>query len=226
MPASCCAQSNADTGKLFSWMAGLHRVRHRLFGFEKNQRQLLDAIRAQGIADATLLEVGSGTGALHQRLLFEGAASAVGVDLSQRMLDIARRQADQGGLAPRVDYRQGDFVQLVDQIATADITILDKVVCCYPDWQALMDATLSRTGRVCALTYPRDRRVLRVGIRIMSKLLDLLHCCYRPYLHDPAQIRAHLLAQGFELAIEKHTGSWLTEVYVRCEQDISQGSAE
>lgn len=221
MPAGCCAQSNADTGRFFTWVAGLHRVRHRLFGFEKNQRQLLDAIRAQGIADATLLEVGSGTGALHQKLLMEGAASAVGVDLSERMLDIARRQAADSGLATRVDYRHGDFVHRVGDLPVADITILDKVVCCYPDWQALMDATLSRTGRVCALTYPRDRQMLRVGIRIMSKLLDTFHCCYRPYLHDPVQIRAHVLAQGFELAIEQHTGSWLTEIYVRRKPDTA-----
>lgn len=215
MPASCCAQSNADTGRLFSWMSGMNRLRYRLFGFEKNQRQLLDGIRAEGIAGAKLLEIGCGPGYLHQQLLEEGAASAVGVDLSPGMLEIARTGAKARGLSDRIDYRQGDLVALADALPMADITVLDKVVCCYPDWQALMDAALRHTDRVCALTYPRDRNMIRWGVRLMSTLLDTFHCCYRPYLHDPKLIRAHALAQGFELASEQQTGSWLTEVYVR-----------
>lgn len=219
MPASCCAQSNADTGRVFSWMAGLNRLRHHLFGFERNQRQLLDDIRAQGISDATLLEIGCGPGYLHQQLLHDGAASAVGVDLSPGMLEIARRGAAAQGLAQRTDYRQGDLVQLAEGLARADVTVMDKVVCCYPDWQGLLDAALSRTERVCALTYPRDRRLVRWGVRLAARVLDRLHCCYRPYLHDPAAIRRHILAQGFILASEQQAGSWLTEVYVRVKTD-------
>lgn len=215
MPASCCARSNADTGRLFSWMAGSHRLRHRLLGFEKNQRQLLDGIRGEGLEDATLLEVGSGPGYLHQQLLLEGAASATGVDLSQRMLGVARSQAESRGLNGRVTYHQGDFVALAADLPDADISILDKVVCCYPDWEGLLAATLGRTRRVCALTYPRDRTGVRIGVRVMSGLLDLINCCYRPYLHDPAKIRAYVLDQGFELASEQHTSGWLTEVYRR-----------
>lgn len=215
MPASCCAQSNADTGRLFSWMAGTHRVRHRLLGFEKNQRQLLRGLRDQDVVGASLLEIGSGPGYLHQQLLRDGAASATGVDLSDRMLHVARAQAVKQDLADRVEYHQGDFVSLAADLPAADVTILDKVVCCYPDWEALMAATLSHTRRLCALTYPRDRAGVRFGVRVMSRLLDLFNCCYRPYLHDPARIRAYVLAQGFELVFEQRTSGWLTEVYRR-----------
>jgi len=215
MSLSCCALSNTDTGRLFNWMARWNRLRHLLFGFEASQCQLLDGIRAQGIAGASLLEIGCGPGYLHQALLAEGAGRATGVDLSAGMLNIARREADKAELAGRCAYQQGDFVQLAKQVAPADICILDKVVCCYPDWQGLLDAAMAHSGRVCALTYPRDRRMIRVGVRAMSRLLDWLHCCYRPYLHDPALIRVHLLGSGFHLASEQHTRGWLTEVYVR-----------
>lgn len=215
MPSTCCSQSNTDTGRLFNWMSGLNRLRHRWFGFEHNQRQLLDGIRAQGIADARLLEIGCGPGYLHQTLLLEGAAQAIGVDLSAGMLAIARREAESAGLASRTNYLHGDFVQLAEQLPVADICILDKVVCCYPDWQSLLDAVISRCGSVCALTYPRDRRMVHLGVRVMGRLLSCLHCCYQPYLHDPKKIRAHLRANGFHLAIEQLTGGWHTEVFVR-----------
>jgi magnesium-protoporphyrin O-methyltransferase len=219
MPASCCLQSNADTGRLFDWMARLNRLRHRLFGFEANQRQLLDGVRAEGIAGATLLEAGCGPGFLQQRLLKEGAAAATGVDLSAGMLAVARREAERHGLADRSDYLQGDFVQLAGRLPEADIVILDKVVCCYPDWQAMLDVAIARSRRVIALTYPLDRRLTRVMIRLMLRLLDWIHCRYQPYLHDPAQIHAHLQAHGFHPVSGAHAHGWLTEIYVRDGRD-------
>lgn len=216
MPSSCCIQSNTDTGRLFSWLAGINRWRHRWFGFEKNQRQLLAGVRAQGIADARILEVGCGPGYLHQVLLKAGASQAVGIDLSDGMLDIARTEAAKQGLADRCDYRQGDFVQLASELADADVVILDKVVCCYPDWQGLLDAALSRCSRTLALTYPQDRTTVRLGVRFLSWLMGLLHCCYQPYLHDPALIRSHIQASGLRLVHEDQSGNWLTEIYTRC----------
>lgn len=216
MSSQCCIQSNADTGRLFSWMSGINRWRHRLFGFEKNQQQLLDGIRRQGIEGARLLEIGCGAGYLHHALLQEGAVSAVGVDLSPGMLAIARAEARHQGLAVRCDYRQGDFVQLAAELPETDVTILDKVVCCYPDWQGLLDAALGRTGKILALTYPLDRAGTRLGIRLLGWLMGRLHCCYQPYLHDPAMIRRHLQSNGLRLDSEQCSGGWLTEIYVRC----------
>lgn len=216
MTSQCCIQSNNDTGRFFSWLSGMNRWRHRWFGFESNQRQLLDGIREQGITDARLLEVGCGPGYLHQALLGEGAAHATGVDLSEGMLAIARDEAARQGLADRCDYRQGDVVQLAAELPQADVSILDKVVCCYPDWQQLLDAVLGRTTRVLALTYPLDRASTRVGVRFLAWLMSRLHCCYQPYLHDPALIRRHLQGKGLRLDREEQSGNWLTEVYVRC----------
>jgi SAM-dependent methyltransferase len=220
MPACCCApkttaEGNADTGRLFNWMARWNRLRHRLFGFESNQRQLLDGIRAQGVPGASLLEAGCGPAYLQQQLLKEGAAQATGADLSEAMLEVARQAADRNGLAGLTRYLHGDFVQLADQLPQADIVILDKVVCCYPDWQAMLDVALAKSRRVIALTYPQDRRLTRVGVRLLGRLLDWINCRYQPYLHDPAQICAHLQAGGLHLASQTHSHGWLTEVYVR-----------
>jgi len=121
----CCTAINADTGRFFSRVAGLHRLRHRLFGFERTQRQLIEGLRAGGIAGAELLEIGPGAGYLQRALLREGAVRATGVDLSERMLRIAREEAAREGLTDRISHRQGDFTLLADQIPDADVTILD-----------------------------------------------------------------------------------------------------
>lgn len=209
-----CAITN-DTGRLFSRLAGLHRLRFRVLGFEKTQFQLMEGIRQAGIQGARLLEVGCGAGYLHQTLLQEGAAIAIGVDLSRGMLEMARQGAERKALLDRVDYRLGDFVCLADDIPSADITILDKVVCCYPDWQGLLAQSLTRTRRVYALTYPRDRAAARVGIRLLRWGLSVSGCCYQPYIHDPAEIELRILGEGFEKRYQALTSSWITQVYSR-----------
>jgi len=183
----------------------------------------MDGIRRAGLDGAELLEVGCGTGGLHRALLRAGAARATGVDLSAGMLATARAEAGAQGLEDRTDYRQGDFVQIADVVPEADVTILDKVVCCYPDWEVLLDRSLAKTRRVYALTYPRDRAFTRAAIRLMSLGLDLLGCCYQPYLHPPDAIRARILGQGFQRVYTALTTSWHTEVYVR---DASTGAKD
>jgi SAM-dependent methyltransferase len=212
---ACCSLPSADTSRFFSRLARLYRWRFRLFGFEKTQRQLLAGIRQHGLADANLLEIGCGAGHLHQALLQAGARQAVGVDLSARLLEEARREALQAGLAARTDYRQGDFVALADEIAPADIAILDKVVCCYPDPERLLAAALDRTRRVLALTYPRDRLLTRSGVALMAALLRLTGCRFRPYVHDPASIEHWIRRAGFRRHCRSTTFAWLTEIHLR-----------
>jgi SAM-dependent methyltransferase len=212
---NCCNPIQTDTGRLFSWFALPYSVRFRLFGFEKTQRHLLEGITEAGFDSATLLEIGCGPGYLHRALLRDGAAGAVGVDLSSGMLDEARKAAKAAGLEDRTDYRLGDFVDLAHDIPHADITILDKVICCYPDWQALLTQALAKTRRVIALTYPRDRLSTRTGERLLHWGMQLIHCCYQPYIHDPAAIQQHILEHGFRQSYQTLTSSWHTQVCVR-----------
>jgi SAM-dependent methyltransferase len=214
---NCCATSNADTGRFFSWLAGLHRLRHSLLGFERSQRQLIDGIKATGVAGTELLEVGCGPGYLHQHLLLSGAGRAIGVDLSEGMLAIARSNAARLGLEARIAYRLGDFTQLAATIPPADIAILDKVVCCYPDWEAMLARSLERTRRSIALTYPRDRALVRAAMRWMSWALGALGCCFHPYVHDPIRIEAAIRGKGFSKRDERHTLFWVTQIYERAE---------
>jgi magnesium-protoporphyrin O-methyltransferase len=211
----CCTAINADTGRFFSYLAGLHRLRHRWLGFERTQRQLLEGLRIGGIAGADLLEIGCGLGYLNRTLLQEGASRAVGVDLSERMIALARQEAQADGLAGRTRYHQGDFTLIADQLSDADVTILDKVICCYPDWERLVDRSLAKTRRLYAFTIPRDRALTRLGLSAIGWGLKGAGCCYRPFIHDPAMIDERLAANGFHRIHEACTATWVTPIYAR-----------
>ena len=208
----CCPYSNSAS-KFFSVFARRYRKRFQRRGFEASQQQLLVGLRQAGYVDASILEIGSGVGHLHQTLLEQGAARAVGIDLAPRMIEEAQQWARERQLDDRVQYLQGDFMELDHQLPIADVTVLDKVVCCYPDADGLVHRSLARTGRVYALTYPRDRWYVRAAVALAAASLRLVGSAFRPYVHDPGQIERWIEAAGFRKSYQNHTPIWLTQVF-------------
>jgi SAM-dependent methyltransferase len=212
---SCCCPHSRSAGRLFSFFAHRYRKRFERRGFEPSQKQLLEGIAAAGFAGASILEIGSGVGHLHQTLLERGAATAVGIDLAPKMIEEAKHWADDRGLAERTCYLEGDFMALADTLVPADVTVSDKVVCCYPDADGLVHRSLEKTKRVYALTYPRDRWYVKLGVAIGVLMMKLIRSDFRPYAHDPGEIERWITEAGFEKVYEKTTFVWLTQVYVR-----------
>jgi len=218
---TCCCPHSRSTGKFFSLFARLYRRRFEKRGFEPSQKQLLQGLDNIGYQGASLLEIGCGVGHLHQSLLERGARSAVGIDLSPAMLKEARNWAIERGLRERTRYIEGDFMELADTLESADVTLLDKVVCCYPDADGLVHASLAKTRRVYALIYPRDRWYVRMGVAVGSFFMWLIRSDFRPYVHDPAQIVNWITAEGFEQVFEMTTLVWVSQIYV---QESDEGS--
>lgn len=209
---SCCCPHSRSAGRLFSFFARRYRQRFNRRGFEPSQQQLLDGLQQAGFADASLLEIGSGVGHLHLTLLERGAASATGIDLAPSMIEEAQRWAEERGLAERTRYQVADFMDM-DDIEAADITILDKVICCYPDAEGLTGRSLANTRRLWAVTYPRRTWYTRLGEKLGAALMWLLRSDFRPYVHDPVHIEAWAGQAGFDKSFEKQTFIWLTQIY-------------
>jgi magnesium-protoporphyrin O-methyltransferase len=212
---TCCNPPAAEAGRFFSWFARSSRRCYQRKGLGRAQQHLLEGINAQHIVGASILDIGCGVGYLHQALLNDGAASATGVDLSGRMLEEARALARDRRLDTRTDYRLGDFVELAGELPDADVTVLDKVVCCYPDAEGLVQRSVEKTRRVYALSYPRAHPVNRILTAVEGAALRLIRCHFRPYVHDPADIERWILGRGFRKQVQRTTWIWLTQVYVR-----------
>ncbi|HEC19797.1 MAG TPA: methyltransferase domain-containing protein [Gammaproteobacteria bacterium] len=210
---TCCCPHSISGGRLFSFFARSYRRRFAKKGFEPSQRQLLAGLSQAGFQDASLLEIGSGVGYLHQTLLAQGARTAVGIDLSADMLKEAEDWAAERGLAGRTQYLQGDFIELLDEVVPAEITILDKVVCCYPFADLLLNSATKKTRRVIALTYPRQRWFIRGVVELMAVVLRLAGSDFRAYVHDPRDIERWITKAGFKKTFQQQTFIWLSQVY-------------
>ena len=105
----------------------------QLEGYRKNglgQRALVlvEFLQERGLEGKSVLDIGCGIGALHMELLLAGAERATGVAASPTNIAAALTLADEMGVADRIEERQGDFVELQDAIAEADIVTLDRAI--------------------------------------------------------------------------------------------------
>jgi 2-polyprenyl-3-methyl-5-hydroxy-6-metoxy-1,4-benzoquinol methylase len=189
--------------------------RYRRRGPNKTTRMLLDALRAGGIDDASVLDVGAGIGVVHHELLADGARSAVHVDAARPHIRAAREEAARRGHAERVTFVDGDFVALADGISPADVVTLDRVICCYPDMERLVAASASKAQRLYGAVFPRERRVVKIMAAVGNLVWRLRGNPFRSYIHPTAAIDAAARRQGLTPRSVLDTFLWRVAVYVR-----------
>ncbi len=211
---SCCAHAGS-ANRFFSFFARRYHKRYLKKGLEKTQLQLIDGLTQAGYKQSTLLEIGSGVGYLHQQILKDGATTAVGIDLSDKMLIEAKVLALAQGLDKQTVYLHGDFLDLIPDVEKADVTILDKVVCCYPDANSLVHESVKKTSRVYGLTYPRKTLMTKTAEAIMAIIMKIIRSDFRSYVHDPLLVEQWITELGFRKLYQNQTLVWLTQVYVK-----------
>jgi 2-polyprenyl-3-methyl-5-hydroxy-6-metoxy-1,4-benzoquinol methylase len=189
--------------------------RYRRRGPDKTTRMLLDALRAAGIHDASVLDVGAGIGIVHHELLADGARSAVHVDAARPQTGVAREEATRRGHAERVTFVHGDFVALADEILPADVVTLDRVICCYPDMERLVAASASKARRLYGAVFPRQRGAVQIMAALGNFVWRLRGNPFRSYIHPTAAIDAAVRRQGFMPRSVLDTFLWRVAVYAR-----------
>lgn len=157
--------------------------RYRRRGLTATERDLVTL--CGNVGGATILEVGGGIGALQLELLDAGAAAATNVELSGGYEEAA---AELFARHERVARVVADFVEV--DVAPHDIVVLHRVVCCYPDVDALVGAAARSARRELVLTYPQGRRWIGWGLHAVNLWLRLRGCGFRTYQHSFDSIAA------------------------------------
>jgi hypothetical protein len=188
-------------------------------------RALIDAIRAQGIEGASLLDVGGGIGAIQLELLAAGLGTAVAVEASEGYVALARTEAARRGFADRATHRFGTLADLADEVGPADVVTLDKVVCCNADLPLLLGDVVLRARRMVGLVYPRDRWWNGIGAAALAAWGRLTRDSTRWYLHREAEVDGILTSAGFERRDVDRTIIWQVALYVRPAAQVSGGAS-
>lgn len=178
-------------------------------------RQLLDAIKAAGVAGMSLLDIGGGIGVIQHELAAAGVQRVTDVDASRAYLRMAREEAERRGYAEQAEYVHGDFVALSSQIEPADIVTMDRVICCYPHVEALVDAAASKARRVFGVVYPRDRWWMKLGMPVLNFFLRLQGTAFRTFIHPSATVERIAASHGLRKIAQRDGWLWQVSVFAR-----------
>jgi SAM-dependent methyltransferase len=179
-------------------------------------KALIDALVAEGVEGATVLDIGGGIGALQHELLAAGAAHVTSVDASGAYLEAAREESSRRGLGDRVTYRHGDFVELAESIPGADIVTLDRVINVSPAWERLVELSAARAQRIYGLVCPRDTPMVRLVILAMNLILRLRRKAVRASIRPIDAIERIARENGLSAHFFRNVGpAWQVTLYRR-----------
>ena len=214
MSCPCCTP-RTEYGRFFNRrIARYDARRYRRRGLPQTARGLLGL--AGPLEGATVLDVGGGLGTLGLELLERGAAHATNVELSSGYEDAAAALLAEHRLATQVERRVGDFVEEAGLVAPHDLVVLHRVVCCYPDADALVSTAAAHARRRLLLTYPRERALTRLGARAVNLWLRLTRCGFRTFVHPVAAVVAAAEREGLALESRAADGLvWENAAFVR-----------
>jgi SAM-dependent methyltransferase len=210
-----CAQCNGIVQEFNDRLARRELRRYRRRGPVGSTRTLLEALRKQGVAGRSFLDVGGGVGAVQHELMAAGASHGTHVDASPAYLAAARDEAQRRGHADRMRYLEGDFVTLASELNAADVVTLDRVICCYDDMAALVDASASRARLLLGLVFPREHLFMRFGVRVLNFVQRIRRRPFNVFLHGTAAVEARIRTHGFRKVVHAHSPLWQIHLYLK-----------
>ncbi len=180
----------------------------RASGLDDTAAKMADFAADQGPDGATVLEIGGGVGGLHLELLRRGASQATNIELSTAYEGEAARLLAESGLADRVTRRNADVVADPSAAPEADVVVLHRVVCCYPDFAALLGVAADRARRVLVFSYPRPRLLTRTETVMENLGYAIRGRTFRTFVHSPEAMLAVVAEHGHTPAIGGQNVRW------------------
>lgn len=212
MPSECCNVTN----RAFDEKDARDDLRqYRKHGPAEHTLEILVAIRALGLHGVTLLDIGGGVGVIHHELLADTARTATHVDASEAYIREARQEAARRGHTQHVKFIHADFVDIASDLQESDIVTLDRVVCCYPDFRALLQSAARRSLQHLAMSYPRETWYVRLGLKIGNLFLRLRRDAFRGFLHPIQDMERLLNEEGMHCVGLKRLFLWEVALYSR-----------
>ena len=172
-------------------------------------------LEENGIDGATVLEIGGGVGEIHIELLKRGAARATNLELSPAYDDEARKLLVEAGLMTRVDRRLHDVAIDPDAIEPADIVVLHRVVCCYPDYERLLGVAAAHANRQLVFSHPPRNALSRCVVAAQNLGFRLMRREFRTFAHPPSAMLSVLRDRGLRPMLQGRGVVWQVEGLVR-----------
>ena len=214
--STCCSTYGDVAGAHFNEvMARRDLAGYRKKGPGPTTRLLRDLLVQTCRLEGVLLDVGCGIGALTFELLERGIGHAIAVDASPAYLAVATEEAVRRGCADAVTFSEGDFLEIASSIPPATVVTLDRVICCYPSFEPLLNESLRHAEHCFAFSYPRDVWYVRAALAVENVRRRLRRNPFRTFVHPADRMTQLIRNAGFRLAARRQSWLWSVDVCVR-----------
>ena len=203
----CCDQDSYGT--VFNGrFARRTSRRYRRRGPTPAAQAIADFVCSKGIEGATVLEIGGGVGHLHVDLLRRGAAHVTNLEISSNYEAEAARLLAETGMADRVTRRFVDIAQEPDAVEPADVVILHRVVCCYPDYETLLGVAASHARRTLAYSHPANNLLNRLEFGGENVYRWMRRSDFRTFVHPAEDMVRAAQVDGMSVGLRRHARDW------------------
>jgi SAM-dependent methyltransferase len=190
--------------------------RYKNKGLSRSSKLLLKFILDNEVRDLSVLDLGCGAGGMSMELLKEGASNAVGFDLSPKMVGAADELARANGFESRAKFQLGNGA--TSDLPESDIVVMDKVLCCYSEWQPLLKNAVDASRVMVGFTVPRDEGIPKLPFRLALRIANYFQRRKGGvlfYLHPLGRIDETLRDSGFKRHRKQGSRFWLVFLYSR-----------
>jgi Methyltransferase domain len=182
--------------------------RYERRGLSPAAQRIVEFATSQGIAGATVLEIGGGVGQVQLELLRHGASHVTNLEISENYEAEAARLLDQAGLAGRVTRRFLDIARAPLEVPPADVVVLHRVVCCYPDYVTLLSVAAGHARKALVYSHPAANVINGVLFGAENAYRRLTRNDFRVFVHTPEGMVRAAQSDGLAVAYRRHARDW------------------
>jgi magnesium-protoporphyrin O-methyltransferase len=93
-------------------------------------------------------------------------------------------------------------------VAPADLVVLHRVVCCYPDYKRLLGTAGDHARRALVFSYPPSDALSRAFYGVFNLVMRLTKSSFRGYAHPPGAMLAVLEDHGLRRTYKGRSRIW------------------
>jgi hypothetical protein len=137
-----------------------------------------------------------------------GASRATSIELTPTYEDVARDLLRETGFEDRVERHVMDFASADGAVEAADIVIMNRVICCYPDMPRLAGAGADHARELMVLSYPRRTWWTRIVLATGNFTLWMIRREFHVFIHRPEQVLATSASHGMRTVLNEPGAFW------------------
>jgi len=170
--------------------------------------RLVRLLRERSLEGCSLLEVGGGIGAIQIELLKSGiSSSVVSIEMTPTYEPVAAALLREAGFDDLVDRQVLDFARAGGKVPPADIVVLNRVICCYPDMPTLAGVAADHARRILVMSFPKERWWTRSAVGFGNLALRIGRREFHMFLHPPERVLEVARQHGL-ITVASETGAF------------------